>query len=67
MKTQLIPPSVDERAALRLRTKMSRIAKYEGDDIYSWALFINGRVAYNGMSRDEATWRRKRYIAEGEL
>ena len=35
-----------------------RIAKHEGDDLYSWALFDNGRVMYNGMSRSEAAWRK---------
>ena len=49
------------------RKQHSRIAKYEGDDMYSWALFIRGRVAYCGMSRSEAAWRRKRYIESGEL
>lgn len=49
------------------RKRIARIAKHEGDDLYSWALFINGRVAYNGMSRSEATWRRDRYISKGEL
>lgn len=49
------------------RKKRARIAKHEGDDVYSWALFIDGRVAYNGMSRSEATWRRDRFIMENDL
>lgn len=45
----------------------SRIDRYEGDDIYSWALFVNGRPVFTGMSRQEATWRRDRYRSEGVL
>lgn len=49
------------------RKESSRIAKHEGDDKYSWALFINGRPAYNGMSKSEAEWRRKEYVKKGKL
>lgn len=35
-----------------------RIRKSGGDDCYSWALFDNGRMMYNGMSRSEAQYRR---------
>ena len=49
------------------RKKIAKIRKYKGDDKYSWALFIDGRVVYSGMSRSEATWRRDRYIREGKL
>lgn len=45
----------------------SRIAKHEGDDLYSWALFVRGRAVYTGMSRSEAKWRRDRYVETGEL
>jgi len=38
--------------------------KHEGDDLYSWAVFVDGRVKWNGMSRSEATWRRDRERAE---
>lgn len=34
--------------------------KYEGDDLYSWAVFVDGRLKWNGMSKSEATWRRDR-------
>lgn len=51
----------------KLRKKASRIGKYEGDDLYSWALFINGRANYTGMSRSEASWRRDRYVEDGTL
>lgn len=53
--------------AQRARKKAARIAKWGGDDAYSWALFIGGRQAYNGMSRSEASWRRDRYVSTGEL
>lgn len=49
------------------RKKSAKIGKFEGDDLYSWALFINGRAVYTGMSRSEAAWRRDRYISEGVL
>lgn len=51
----------------RARTRRVRIAKYEGDDAYSWALFLDGRPVYTGMSRSEAAWRRTRFIDEGSL
>lgn len=56
-------PSPEQKA----RKKAARIAKWGGDDAYSWALFIHGRQAYNGMSRSEAAWRRDRYVSTGEL
>lgn len=56
-----------DAAEVKDRRRRSRIAKYEGDDLYSWALFIDGRVAYSGMSRSEAKWRRDKYIERGEL
>ena len=34
------------------------IRKYLGDDAYSWAMFVNGRVTYTGLCRREAQWRR---------
>ena len=51
----------------KARKKAARIAKHEGDDMYSWALFINGRVAYSGMDRNEASWRKNRYVETGAL
>lgn len=27
--------------------------KYEGDDLYSWAVFVNGRPVYTGLGRRE--------------
>lgn len=34
--------------------------KHGGDDRYSWSVFVDGVEKWNGMSRDEATWRAKR-------
>lgn len=47
-------------------TKKPRVTmrKHEGDDLYSWAVFVDGRVKWDGMSRSEATWRRDRERAE---
>jgi hypothetical protein len=39
-----------------------KMRKYEGDDQYSWAVFVDGWPKWTGMSRDEATWRRKKEI-----
>jgi hypothetical protein len=41
-----------------------RIAKYLGDDAYSWALFENGRAIMTGMDRREASWRLTKARAE---
>lgn len=44
-----------------------RIAKYMGDDAYSWALFEDGRPIMTGMDRREASWRLKQArAAEGQ-
>lgn len=60
----------EEKAAKQAQTdrrKHSSYKKWDGDDAYSYALFIRGRVAYSGMSRSEAKWRRDRYVETGEL
>jgi hypothetical protein len=31
--------------------------KADGDHRYSWAVFVDGRMKWNGMSREEAKWR----------
>lgn len=49
------------------RAKRVRIRKWGGDDIYSWAMFVDGQVSYSGMSKSEAEWRRRRFIDEGVL
>ena len=40
-----------------------------GDDGYQWCVLIDGRVKWDGMTRNEAAWRRKREVealAKGE-
>lgn len=32
--------------------------KYNGDDIYSWAVFLDGRPVVTGMSQREAAYER---------
>lgn len=51
----------------KARKRRSAYRKWQGDDMYSWALFIDGRVAYSGMSQSEAKWRRDRYVNDGTL
>ena len=51
----------------RARTLRVRIRKDGGDDAYSWAIFILGKMVYSGMDKNEAEWRRRRYIDSGEL
>lgn len=41
------------------------IQKYEGDDRYSWALFVDGRPRYTGMGKSEAEYRR--YLVRREI
>lgn len=36
------------------------IRKYLGDDMYSWALFLDGRVVTTGMGKREAAYERDR-------
>lgn len=43
-----------------------KIRKDGGDDLYSWALFIDGKMKWNGMDRNEAEWRKRGEIAELE-
>jgi hypothetical protein len=38
-------------------------AKYGGDDAYSWAVFVDGRPAFTGLSRPEVA-HYKRLAAE---
>lgn len=39
-----------------------KVRKSGGDDLYSWAVFVDGRERWNGMSRDCATYYRKKEI-----
>lgn len=32
--------------------------KFGGDDAYSWAVFVNGRPAFTGLSRGEVAYYR---------
>lgn len=38
--------------------KKSRVTtrKWMGDDLYSWAVFVDGQVKWNGLSRSEASY-----------
>lgn len=38
-------------------TTRVKIAKYMGDDAYSWAVFLDGRPVMTGLSRSEAQYR----------
>jgi hypothetical protein len=40
--------------------------KYGGDDIYSWAVFKDGRPVVTGCSRNEADYYKKRTAEESE-
>lgn len=35
------------------------IRKYQGDDYYSWAVFVDGKVVVSGLSRDEARYHQR--------
>lgn len=59
-------PSAEKREQTR-RKRTSHIRQYEGNDVYSWALFVHGKPVYTGMSRVEAAFRRRRYIKENKL
>ena len=36
--------------------------KYMGDDLHSWAVFVDGIPVINGLSRDEARYYRDKEI-----
>lgn len=38
------------------------IRQIGGDDGYQWAVLIDGRVKWDGMSRNEARWRRQQEV-----
>lgn len=38
--------------------KSTGLASCGGNDMYSWAVFVNGRLKWDGMSKSEAIWRR---------
>ena len=43
---------------MRARLPQVTIRKYMGDDAYSWAVFVDGRVVYSGESRSTAQYLR---------
>ncbi len=63
MASSVMPNAAEQK----LRRKRSSVSKYEGDDLYSWALFVDGRAVYTGMSRSEAKWRRDIFVENGKL
>lgn len=38
--------------------------KYQGDDAYSWAVFVDGRACVTGLSKQEVPYWRKRIADE---
>ena len=44
-------------------TRAVTMRKSGGNDRYSWAVFVHGREKWNGMDRNEASWRRREEIA----
>lgn len=38
--------------------------KYQGDDAYSWAIFVDGRPTVTGLSRREVTYWKARIERE---
>lgn len=40
------------------KSEVTMHKSYEGNDRYSWAVFVNGRLKWDGMSKSEAAWRR---------
>lgn len=38
------------------RKPVVRIAKWNGNDLYSWAVFVDGRPKWTGLSRREASY-----------
>ncbi len=51
-------PTPAERAA----AKRVRIRKHGGDDRYSWAMFVDGRITYAGSDQYQAQADRRRAI-----
>ena len=40
------------------------ISKYGGDDLYSWAVFVNNRPVVTGLSREEAQYHKRIIVAQ---
>jgi hypothetical protein len=41
-----------------MTTTRVTIRKYEGNDVYSWAVFLDGRPVLTGLRRTEAQYHR---------
>lgn len=56
----------------RKHSSRIKVRKYMGDDIYSWAVFLDGAPAYTGLSKGQSNFYRDLVqdsidgIAEGE-
>jgi len=50
-----------------LPTNKITIKQIGGNDGYCWCLLVNGRVKYNGMTRNEAEWRQDLEISRIKL
>ena len=50
----------ERRAAKSTKSKPKvTIKQIGGDDGYQWCVLVNGKVKWNGMTRQEAMWRKK--------
>jgi hypothetical protein len=45
--------------ATKTRNPKITAKKYGGDDAYSWAVFVNDRPVYTGLTRGEVSYYRK--------
>lgn len=52
-------------AEQKVRVKAVKIRQEGGDDGYQWVIRYDGQLGYSGMTRNEAVWRRDRYILQG--
>lgn len=57
------PPQHSERCSYTRATRPKRskitVGKYNGNDAYSWAVFVDDRPAVTGLSRAEVPYHRK--------
>lgn len=47
-----------------MKKSIYTMKKYEGDDLYSWAIFKNGKVYISGESRQQASYLLKKLRKE---
>lgn len=45
-------------ASKRKYSRRITVRKYMGDDIYSWAVFLDGNPAYTGLSKGQSNFYR---------